>query len=138
MDDKQLRITGWIAIALLILGQLLPWTFRGRPIGAIGDLLFSSVSKPNAEWWLWFLAPLIAIGLAVRGMTRLGKPPLLVIAPAAVFFLTWATLILTGVRRYTGFRRSGFLVTFIGILLLTVVAMLGHWRKTTARPRLRT
>lgn len=66
MDEEKLKITGWIAIGLLALGQLLPWTYRGRPFGQVWDFLFSSISKPNPEWWIWFLAPVIAITLGVR------------------------------------------------------------------------
>ena len=85
IDEERLKITGWIAIALLILGQLLPWTYRGRPIGAVWDFLFSSISKPNPEWWIWFLGPVIGIALAAKEMIQRRRVPLSVFAPAAVF-----------------------------------------------------
>lgn len=138
MDEEKLKITGWIAIGLLALGQLLPWTYRGRPFGQVWDFLFSSISKPNPEWWIWFLAPVIAITLGAMELTRRRRVPPSVFFPAIAFFLTWAALFLTGVRRYTGFRRPGFLVTFIGFLVLGLVAALGTRTKpVAARPTTR-
>lgn len=134
MDEKKLRIGGWIAVALLAVGQLLPWTYRARPLGQVWDWLFSAVSKPNIEWWIWFLAPVGALALAAKELLNKRKVPTSVLLPAALFLATWVALILTGIRRYTGFRHSGFFVTFAGVLFIGVVALAGK-RKQPIAPR---
>lgn len=132
MDENKLRIGGWIAVALLALGQLLPWTYSARPIGQVWDSLFSQISKPNIEWWIWFLAPVAALVLAAKELLNERKVPTSVLLPAALFFATWAALILTGIRRYTGFRYSGFFVTSVALLFIGVVALAGKRRQQIA------
>jgi hypothetical protein len=120
--DATLRITGWIAVVLLVVGQLLSWNFRTRPAGEAWDLLFSQVSRPNPEWWVWFLAPVISAFLAARDLIRQQKVARPVLLPIAVFFVTWVALFPLGHRRYTGFREPGFLATFVGMALLGAAA----------------
>lgn len=130
-DEDKLRTTGWIVIALLALGQLLPWSYRARPIGEVWDWLFSSISRPNPEWWIWFLAPVIALALATKGLIQERKIPASVLFPIGLFVATWAALILTGIRRYTGLRSPGFLLTFIGLLVLGLLVFAGKRQITS-------
>ena len=123
--DGKLRITGWIAVALLALGQVLPWLYRSRPPGEVWDSLFSKSSRPNPEWWIWFLAPVIAAFLAARDLNRQQEVSRVVLIPLAAFFITWAGLFLTGIRNYTGFHYPGFLLTFVGAAMLAAVAAMG-------------
>ena len=127
--DGKLRIAAWIAVALLALGQVLPWTYHSRPPGEVWDSLFSRSSRPNAEWWIWFLAPVIAAFLAARDLIRQREVSRAVLIPLAAFFITWAGLNLTGIRNYTGFVYPGFLVTFVGAAILGVVAAIDVKKK---------
>ena len=130
--DGKIRIAGWIAIALLALGQILPWLYRTRPPGEVWDSLFSRSSRPAPEWWIWFLAPVIAAFLAARDLSRQEKVSRAVLIPLAAFFITWAGLFLTGIRAYTGFRYPGFLLTFVGASMLAAVAAAGMQKKKVA------
>ena len=131
--DGKLRVIGWIAVALLALGQVLPWTYHSRPPGEVWDSLFSRSSTPNPEWWIWFLAPVAAAFLAARDLMRQREVSRAVFIPLAVFFITWAGLNLTGMRNYTGFRYLGFLVTFLGAAILGAVAVM-DMKKNTVVP----
>ena len=124
MTSKAKNAAGWIAVGLIVLGQLLPWGYGDRPIGQTWDSLFSRVSRPNAEWWIWFLAPVAAAALAARGLLRKGKVDQIVLLPVGIFILTWGALFLTGVRRYLHFTQFSILLTFAGLLLLAAVALL--------------
>jgi hypothetical protein len=124
VTSKAKNAAGWIAVGLITLGQLLPWGYRDRPIGQAWDSLFSRVSRPNAEWWIWFLAPVAAAALAARSLLRKGKVDQIVLLPVGIFLLTWGALFLTGVRRYLHFTQFSILLTFAGLLLLAAVALL--------------
>lgn len=123
MSREAKRVAGWIAVGLIALGQLLPWGYRDRPIGEVWDFLFSHISRPNGEWFIWFLAPVATAVLAARGLLREGTVPRIVLIPIGIFLLTWAGLFLTHVRRYLHFTQLSILMTFAGLLLLGVVAV---------------
>lgn len=118
------RAIGWISTAILIVGQALPWTRSARPATQAWDYVFSHVSKPNPEWWIWLLAPVAAIILSCRGLMKDGSAPRTVFVPILVFFASWAGLYLSGSVRYLGFNRPGFMATVIGLALLAVAAFL--------------
>lgn len=122
--ETRAQAAGWFAILLLVLGQILPWTLRSRPVGQVWDMLFSSISRPNPEWLVWLLAPVAAAVLGGRALLRGSNVPRIVSLPAGIFFVTWAGLFLTGVRGYLHFGRPGFLLTFIGLAVITAVALL--------------
>ena len=118
------RILGWIAVALIAVGQLLPWGYSSRPIGQVWDFLFSRVSRPNPEWWIWFLAPVSALIIAARGLIREGSVPRVVLLPIGIFLLTWVALFLTHIRGYLYFTQISILFTFAGLLLLGATSLL--------------
>ena len=124
MSREAKKIAGWIAVGLIVVGQLMPWGFRSRPIGQVWDILFSRFSRPNPEWWIWFLAPVGAAVIAVRSLLRDGTVDKIALLPVAIFLATWAALFLMGHRRYLQFTQLSVLATFAGLLLVAVVALL--------------
>src|SRR5688500_8641026 len=98
LNSLQIRIAGWTGVALVVLGQLLPWGFRHRPMGQAWDALSSRVSSPNLEWWIWFLAPVAAAAVAAKALYERRPISRVVVAPAVVFFVFWALLMVSGVR----------------------------------------
>ena len=124
MKASQIRIAGWVGVSLLILGQILPWGFRTRPLGAVWDSLFSRVSSPNLEWWIWFLAPVAAAVIAGKALYERRAVPKITIAPAVIFLGFWGLLILSGVRRYAKTTDLGPLATIVGLVVLGIVAFL--------------
>jgi hypothetical protein len=124
MSREAKKIAGWIAVGLIVIGQLLPWGYATRPIGEVWHILFSRFSRPNWEWWIWFLAPVGAALFAIRSLLRDGTVDKIALSPIAIFLLVWAGLFLTGVRRYLHFTQLSILATFAGLLLLAVVALM--------------
>ena len=124
MQANQLRIAGWAGVALVILGQILPWGFRHRPMGAAWDSIFSRVSSPNPEWWIWFLAPVVAAAIAGKALYERRAVPKITVAPAVIFLAFWAILILGGVRRYAKTTDLGPLATIAGLIVLCIVAFM--------------
>ena len=120
--DTRVRIIGWIALGAVGLGQVLPWG-RGVPAGQVWDILFSPISQPNAEWWIWFLAPTGALIVGIRGLVQDGTIHRVALVPAGIFLAAWAALFLTGIRRYLDFSDPGFLLTFVGLVLIGVLAL---------------
>ena len=117
-----MRIIGWIALGAVRLGQVLPWG-RGVPAGQVWDILFSPISQPNAEWWIWFLAPASALIVGIRGLVQEGTIHRVALVPAGIFLAAWAGLFLTGIRKYLDFSDPGFLLTFVGLVLIGVLAL---------------
>ena len=124
MKASQIRIAGWAGVSLVILGQILPWGFRQRPLGQAWDSLFSRVSSPNLEWWIWFLAPVVAAAIAGKALYERRAVPKITVAPAVIFLAFWALLILSGVRRYAKTTDLGPLATIAGLIVLCIVAFL--------------
>lgn len=124
LNSFQIRIAGWAGVGLVVLGQLLPWGFRHRPMGQAWDALFSRVSSPNLEWWIWFLAPVAAAAIAAKGLYERRAISRIVLAPAAVFFAGWALLMLSGVRRYAKTTDLGPLATIVGLVVFCVAGFL--------------
>lgn len=124
MSREAKKIAGWVAVGLIVVGQLLPWGFGHRPIGEVWDFLFSRVSRPNGEWWIWFLGPVGAALLAIKSLLRDGTVDKITLAPVAIFLVTWTALVLTHSIRYLRFTQLSILATFAGLLLLTAVALM--------------
>jgi hypothetical protein len=124
MRREAKKIAGWIGVGLVVVGQLLPWGFGNHPVGQVWDFLFSRVSRPNAEWWIWFFAPVGAALFAVRSLLRDGTVDKIALSPVAIFLVTWTALVLTHSIRYLRFAQLSILATFAGLLLLTIVALM--------------
>ncbi|MBI3921141.1 MAG: hypothetical protein HY318_06965 [Armatimonadetes bacterium] len=118
-------VIAWVATLACITGPFLPWTYTSSAARAIYESLFSQVSRPNPEWWIWFLAPLAAAILGAKDLLRKRQVGIAVLVPCGVFLIAWVGLLLTGYRAYTGFRHPGFLVTFLGVLGLAGAALTG-------------
>lgn len=131
MKADQVRIAGWVGVLFVILGQILPWGFRHRPFGEVWDALFSRVSSPNLEWWIWFLAPVAAAVIAGKALYERRAVPRAAVVPAAIFLAFWAILMLGGVRRYASTTDFGPLATIAGLIVLSIVAFM----KTTPPAR---
>ena len=120
--DSKVRVLGWIALGIVGVGQFLPWG-RNIPAGQIWDILFSRISQPNAEWWVWFLAPVAALIVGIKGLVQEGNIPRSALVPGGVFLATWVALFPTGVRRYLDFSDPGFLLTFVGLVLIGLLTL---------------
>ncbi|NQT89019.1 hypothetical protein HQ560_19780 [bacterium] len=114
---------GWAAVLAAGVGPFLPWVSGSSAAGQVYDLFFSSVSRPNAEWLVWFAAPLWTAAAGGVSLVRRSQLGLGVLAPCGVFLAAWAALLLTGYRAYTGFSDAGFAVTWAGTVGVGAVAV---------------
>jgi amino acid transporter len=90
----------------------------------VWDSLFSRVSSPNLEWWIWFLAPVVAAAIAAKALYEQRPVPRITVAPAVIFLGFWALLILGGIRRYAKTTDLGPLATVAGLIVLCIVAFM--------------
>ena len=134
--ENTLRAPAWCAVVLLVLGQTLSWGGQ-HPVSEVWEAVFSQTSRPNPEWWIWFLAPAVAAVLAARNLVRRQKVSSGVLIPIGVFFITWVALFPLGSRVYLRFhiRLPGFVCTVVGLVLLGAVAAIGMRPQNVAPSR---
>ena len=133
LNPSQIRVAGWTGVVLVGVGQLLPWGYRSRPIGQVWDWLFSPVSNPNLEWWVWLLGPALAAVIAAKGLLENNQVPRVAAAPAIIFFGIWIFLIVGGVKRYVSTTQAAPMLTIIGLLILTALAFFAGAKRPVRR-----
>lgn len=117
----------WVCAAAAVVGPFLSWSYSTSAAEAVYQWLSSAVTRPNLEWWIWFLAPLSAGIIAAKGLIQEGRIARLVLLPCAVFLVAWLLIFVVGDYRYTGFDEIGFTTSFVGVVglaLITIVDLL--------------